>query len=484
MIGIVKTIDGVKKIVPLDKQLVAGLDSNIPDNAILKFSNADNRVVSTGWREVVQCNGQVHSLTLASAATSNRSIDISRSYTPNTWGTYNWECPNRDRMAIGAGNIMNGYGFKQAYGFANVACPMNDSTTILLGSANAQCVGATSGLAMGIGVYNDFYHTVGTSIAYGLDNDIYGICDPNLPAECAACAGISESTVFGIGNKICSAWSHAHGSGNTLSGWSSINVTDPDTHITTNSKVLGSLFVFGNNNCAHGSGVIALGHSNTSCYGLNTVMLGMDNHTYGCSEAGYKFNQLLFGINNCSCGYDTVAIGTASCINAPHATAVGRWNTICAGAAGGLAIGNGAYVYHCCGFTRSLIRVGGSGGGVGTTPATQYSTQIWIVSGCGTLNDFYYAMAHGGAIEHRFTGDLKLALGATCGTFNFMNKYNGSARTEQLSGDIWFTDGSFSFQNNVEWFLASTNTHDNFLLRDVYQYINCPVEAHITLTTS
>ena len=158
MIGIVKTIDGVKKIVPLDKQLVAGLDSNIPDNAILKFSNADNRVVSTGWREVVQCNGQVHSLTLASAATSNRSIDMTRGYSPNAWGTYNWECPDRDRMAIGAANQMNGYGFKQAYGFANIACPMCDSTTILLGSVNAQCVGATSGLALGVGVFNCFYH--------------------------------------------------------------------------------------------------------------------------------------------------------------------------------------------------------------------------------------------------------------------------------------------------------------------------------------
>lgn len=485
MIGIVKTIDGVKKIVPLDKQLVAGLDSNIPDNAILKFSNADNHVVSTGWREVVQCNGQVHSLTLDSTATSNRVIDISRSYTPNTWGTYNWECPNRDRMAIGAGNVMNGYGFKQLYGFANVACPMNDSTTILIGSVNCQKTGATTGLAMGMGVYNDFYHAQGSALVYGLSNCVYGICSPDLPADLSACVGIAESLSIGVGNKVCTAWSATVGLNNTVGGWTSINIEDPDTHVVTNQKIVGTAFAFGNDNVSHGAGMLAIGGHNTSIYGLNSVAIGFENTLCGCTASGYKYNQFVFGIANCSCGFDTIAIGTSNTVKAPAAVNIGHWNTLCEGAAGGLAIGNGAYVYNCCGFTRSVIRAGGSGGGIGTTPATQYGTMLWMVSGCGTLMDFYNAMVHGGTREHSFIGDLKLALGATCGTVDFMNRYNGNARTDQLSGDIWFAGrGSFSFQDNVEWFLSGDNTHDNYLLHNVYLYKDCPVEAHIIIASA
>lgn len=485
MIGIVKTIDGVKKIVPLDKQLVAGLDSNIPDNAILKFSNTNNRVEGTGWKEVVQCNGQIHSLTLVSAASCSRSIDISRSYSPNSWGSSNWDYPNRDRMAIGAGNAMNGIGFKQVYGFANVACPMNDSTTIFVGSVNCQKVGATSGLAMGMGVYNEFSHTIGSAIAYGLSNCVYGINSPDLPADLSACVGIAESIVTGIGNKVCTAWSAVYGLNNTAGGWTSINIEDPDTHVITNQKIVGTTFAFGNDNVSHGAGVTTIGGHNTSLYALNSAAIGSENKLCGCTASGYKYNQFVFGISNCSCGFDTIAIGTSNTSNAPATVNVGHWNTICAGAAGGLAIGNGAYVYHCCGFTRSLIRAGGSGGGVGTTPATQYSTQIWMVSGCGTLYDFYQAMMHGNTKDHAFVGDIKLSLGATCGTINFMNKVTGAARTEQLSGDIWFTGaGGFSFQDGVEWFMAGESIHDNYLLHDVWQYRDCPLEAHVQLTTA
>ena len=484
MIGQIKLIGGVKTIVPLDKNLVPELDLSTPNNALLKFSNVDNTIRGTGWKEVVQCNGQVHSLTLEGTVTCNRSIDITRSYSPNTWGTYNWECPERDRLAIGASNLLNGHGYKQIYGFANVACPMCDSTTILLGSANYQCVGATTGLALGIGVFNYFYNNQGSTAIYGLSNCNYGICATDLPAECAACAGISENAIVGINNHVCSAWSHVHGSGNIIGGWASINSEDPDTHVITNTKIVGTIDVFGNSNNVHGAGTLVYGHNNSSCYSLNTALIGVDNHAYGCSDAGYKYNQFAFGINNCSRGFDTIAIGTTNTVNAPATTNIGHWNTIAAGAAGGLAIGNGAYVYHCNGFTRSAIRAGGSGIGPGTTCATNYATGVWMVSGCGTLNDFYYAMAAGGQVEHQFVGDLKLSLGATCATFNFMNKYNGVCRTCQASGDIWFTSGAFSFQNNVEWFLSSTNTHDNFLLRDAYQYINCPVEAHIILVTA
>ena len=482
MLAIVKTIDNVKQLVPLDKTLAPAMDI-VPNNTIMKFSNTTNSLVDSGWQEITQCNGQIRALTLSGDMVCHRSIDITRSYNPNTWGTYNWECPNRDRMAIGAGNAMNGYGYKQVYGFANVACPMCDSTTILLGSVNAQCYGATSGLTMGIGVYNYFYHKIGTTISYGLSNCNYGICDPNLPAECAACEGISESSLIGIYNKVCTAWSHVHGSSNTLGGWSSINTTDPETHITTNSKAVGSNFAFGNSNCAHGAGVTIMGHSNCSCYALNSVIIGIDNHLYGCSEAGYKYNQFALGIANCSCAYDILSLGTSNTINAPMSTAVGRWNVICAGAAGGLALGNGAVVKNCRGFTRSLIRVGGAGTGPGTSADTAYITQTWMISGCGTLEDFYYAMAGFGTKDHNFIGDLKLALGATCGSFNMMNKYSGASRSEQLSGDVWFTGGSFSFQDNVEWFLAGTNTHDNFIMRDVYQYLHCPVEAHISIVS-
>lgn len=483
MVGIVKTIDGVKKIVPLDKTLAPAMDI-VPDNTIMKFSNATNSLVDTGWKEITQCNGQVRSLTLSGDVSCHRAIDITRSHNPNTWGTYNWECPNRDRLAIGAGNAMNGYGFKQVYGFANVACPMCDSTTIFLGSVNCQKAGALNGLAMGMGVFNDFYNTSGTSISYGLSNCIYGLCSPDLPAECAACVGIAEAIAIGVNNKVCSAWSTTVGLNNTVGGWTSINVEDPETHVVTNQKILGTTFAFGNDNVSHGAGTLTIGGHNTSIYSLNTVAIGFENQLCGCTASGYKYNQFVFGIANCSCGFDTIAIGTSNNVKAPSAINIGHWNAICEGAAGGLAVGNGAYVYNCCGFTRSLIRAGGSGGGVGTTPATQYASQIWLVSGCGTLMDFYHAMVHGGTKEHLFTGDFKLALGATCATFNFSNKFTGDKWNTQLSGDIWATGGGFSFQDNVEWFLSGTNIHENYLLRDAYQYRNCPVEAHITLITA
>ena len=482
MVGIVKTIDGVKKIVPLDKTLAPAMDI-VPDNTIMKFSNATNSLVDTGWKEITKCDGQIRALTLGATVGCHRAIDITRSYSPNAWGTYNWECPDRDRMAIGSANQMNGYGYKQAYGFANVACPMNDSTTILLGSVNCQKAGATSGLAMGIGVFNDFGHTASPAIAIGLSNKVCGLID--MPSECATCNGIADSTVYGIANTVCSAWSHIHGSANNVSGWATINIIDPETQIGTPTKIVGTMNAFGNGNILTGAGVTAIGGNNCAFSALNSTMVGINNYVYGNSvDANYRYNQFLFGISNISRGHDTVAVGTANCVNAPAATVIGHWNTICEGAAGGLAIGNAATVYYRCGFTRSLIRTGGSGTGAGTTTATNYSTNVWIISGWGTLNDFYYAMVHGGAKEHRFTGDLKLALGATCGEFNFMNRYNGTARTEHLSGDIWFTDGSFAFQDGVEWFLAATNTHDNFLLRNAYQYINCPVEAHITLVSA
>lgn len=484
MIGIVKTIDGVKKIVPLDKTLAPAMDI-VPDNTIMKFSNATNSLVDTGWEEITQCDGQIRALTLVGDVSCHRAIDITRSHNPNTWGTYNWECPDRDRMAIGAGNSMLGYGFKQVYGFANVACPMCDSTTILIGSVNCQKVGATTGLAMGMGVYNDFYHAQGSAISYGLSNCIYGICSPDLPAELAACAGIAESLAFGINNKICTAWSVAYGLNNTLGGWTSINVEDPETHVVTNQKIVGTALAFGNDNVSHGAGMLTIGGHNTSLYGLNSVAIGFENKLCGCTASGYKYNQFTLGIANVSCGFDTINIGTSDGSYAPATVNVGHWNTICAGAAGGVALGNGAYVYHCCGFTRSAIRTGGSGGGVGTTPATQYGTLVWLISGCGTLMDFYTAMVHGGTKEHAFIGDLKIALGATCGTVDFMNRYNGAYHTSQLSGDIWLAGrGSFSFQDNVEWFLAGDNTHDNYLLHNVYQYKDCPVEAHIMLVSA
>lgn len=483
MIGIVKTIDGVKKIVPLDKTLAPAMNI-VPDNTIMKFSNATNSLVDTGWKEITQCDGQIRALTLVGDVSCHRVIDITRSHNPNTWGTYNWECPDRDRMAIGAGNSMLGYGFKQVYGFANVACPMCDSTTILIGSVNCQKVGATTGLAMGMGVYNDFYHAQGSAISYGLSNCIYGICSPDLPAELAACAGIAESLAFGINNKICTAWSVAYGLNNTLGGWTSINVEDPETHVVTNQKIVGTALAFGNDNVSHGAGIIIMGHSNCSNYALNSVMLGIDNHACGCPEAGYKYNQFMLGINNYTSGYDVVAIGTSNHVYAPASVSIGNWNTICAGAAGGIAIGNGAYVYSHRGFTRSLIRTGGAGTGPGKTTANQYSTMLWIINGCGTLEDFYYAMATFGTKDHNFLGDLKVSLGAACANYNMMNKYSGQTRSDQLSGDVWFTGGSISFQDNVEWFISGTNTHENYVMRDAYQYLHCPVEAHIMLVSA
>jgi hypothetical protein len=65
-----------------------------------------------------------------------------------------------------------------------------------------------------------------------------------------------------------------------------------------------------------------------------------------------------------------------------------------------------------------------------------------------------------------------------------MNKYSGTTWSDQGSGDVWFTGGSFSFHPNVEWFLSGTNTHENYLLRNVYQYKDCPVAAHIALVTA
>lgn len=486
MVGIVKTIDGVKKIVPLDKTLAPAMDI-VPNNTIMKFSNATNSLVDTGIRAVSKCDNKVHALNFSGLC--NKIIDISGGGN-NAWGTYNWDCPDRDRLALGSNNQMNGYGYKQVYGFANIACPMGDSTTILLGSANHQVVGAANGLALGVGVFNYFYNSQGSTAVYGLSNCNYGICSADLPAECAACAGISENAIYGINNKVCTAWSHVHGSGNILGGWASLNSTDPTTHVVTNQKLVGTLDVFGNSNYAHGVGVLMFGHNNCSCYALNTAIYGIGNFACGCPDAGYKYNQFIFGISNCSCGYDTVAFGTSNTIKAPMATAIGRWNCIDTGAAGGLVIGNGGCAYYHCGFTRSLIRAGGaSTPNPGASAATGQSTRIWMVSGCGTLLDFYYAISKEGSPygmkQANFQGNLLLKLDAgVCAHLDAMNKFSGATYTIEQPGSVFFTDGSFSFYDDVEWFLSGTNTHDNYLLRQVWDYRNCPVEAHLTVVTA
>lgn len=484
MLAIVKTIDNVKQLVPLDKTLAPAMDI-VPDNTIMKFSNTTNSLVDSGIRAVRKCDGKINAINLSGLC--NRPIDIS-SGAINTWGTYNWDCPNRDRLAIGGSNTMNGYGYKQAYGFANILCPMGDSTTIFMGSANYQCVGVTTGLALAAGVFNYFYNNQGSTMVYGLSNCNYGVCSTDLPAECAACAGISENTLVGINNKVCTAWSHVHGSGNILGGWGSLNTTDPETHVTTNNKHIGTVDVFGNSNYAHGVGVLMFGHNNCTCYAMNTAIYGVGNYAWGCADAGYKYNQFIFGISNVSCGYDTVTIGTSNATKAPMSTNIGRWNCVDTGAAGALVIGNGACAYYHCGFTRSVIRAGGAATpNPGAVAATGHSVRTWMVSGCGTLLDFYYAISHEGEPyglkTSNFQGFLILKLGATCVSMTATNKFSAVSRTIEQSGDTWFTDGSFSFQDNVEWFISSQNTHDNVLLGQVWDYRNCPVEAHLTFVT-
>ena len=487
MVGIVKTIGGVKKIVPLDKTLAPAMDI-VPDNTIMKFSNATNSLVDTSWKEITKCNGQIRALTLSGTQSCHRAIDITRSTSPNAWGTYNWECPDRDRMAIGAGNQMNGYGFKQAYGFANVACPMNDSTTIFLGSVNCQKAGSTSGLALGVGVFNDFHHTIASAMAIGLNNKMYGLID--MPSECTACNGVADSTAYGISNCVCSAWSHVHGSANNISGWATINITDPETHITTPTKIVGTMNAFGNSNILSGAGVTAIGGNNRAESALNSALIGINNCAYGNStDANYRYNQFLFGITNVSRGHDTITIGTANCTDAPASTNIGHWNCVCEGAAGALVIGNGSCAYYHCGFTRSIIRSGGSGVGAGTTPATNYAARTWMISGCGTLLDFYYAVSHEGAPyglkQSNFMGHIKLSLSAgVCAHLDATNKYSGTAYTIEQPDAVYFTDGAFSFNDSVEWFLSGTNIHDNYILGHVWDYRNCPVEAHLTFVTS
>jgi hypothetical protein len=128
-----------------------------------------------------------------------------------------------------------------------------------------------------------------------------------------------------------------------------------------------------------------------------------------------------------------------------------------------------------------LIRAGGSSNNPGSSIGTREAVKTWMVSGCGTLLDFYCAISHGGLKQDNFMGDLKLALGTTCVTVCSMNKYTATAYQTTMCGDLWFTDGSFSMNDSVEWFLSGQNTHDNYIIGNLWEYRNCPVTAHITM---
>jgi hypothetical protein len=67
---------------------------------------------------------------------------------------------------------------------------------------------------------------------------------------------------------------------------------------------------------------------------------------------------------------------------------------------------------------------------------------------------------------------------------NATNKYSGQTYTIDQPDAVYFTDGAFAFNDSVEWFLSGTNIHDNYILGNVWDYRNCPVEAHITFVTS
>lgn len=439
MVGIVKTVDGVKKIVTLGPTVYTSIDANTPNNAIMMFSNATNKLIDSKLR-------------VRNIGTSGKEIfiptNVGLSYGNNTFGQYT-NCNTRTKEAFGWANSLCGCGWQHAFGEANFLRNMGDSTSVALGSGNIECVDISDGLGLYVGVSNRRWSSHQSSQIIGLGNWDCGLQD--LPAVCAGCIGISGNSIYGINNRVCTAWSNVIGINNQTTGYGGYCKDG-----TTPVYLVGTVHVFGNDNNLKGSLTYAFGNNNVSNYTLNSFMFGGGNNACGGTSWHTRYNQVLVGLDNLSRGPDMTLIGTANkqCADTYQGTMVGAYQAMCLGQTGtnmigwdnvtlgsghtnniigahirqnvhacmstaigdgaqlgrpgtnlgdtlrnALAIGQGSCTWRYHSFQFSQIRTGPADG----SNTSQVTTMI---AGCGNLAQFREALLDAGLGDHCFMGTL------------------------------------------------------------------------------
>lgn len=458
MIGIVKTIDGVKKIVPLDKQLVAGLDSNIPDNAILKFSS--NKVVDSKWQITNPATG-VNAFTNVD---SNRVLIIDKGNAKNK--ICNDVDLSRETLLVGMNNTAKDTGYQLAFGDGNYISASCDATGIALGNANAATLTGTGYLQL-TGVLNcrcvdpNSGKATDISIISGLSNIDYGLTV--YRAECPdeyANAGKAANTITGINNIVKQSWSNVYGLDNHLDGgWACVE-GQPDA-------AYGSIFVFGNGNHACGAAVNVFGLNNVVQHGLNSVAIGVANCLYG-NRPGVRYNQFALGLNNRSYNGNTISIGTANVNYGYGSIIIGNASQTDAGATNSIAIGNGAYSKYCCGFTMSEVISG-----------TGIVGRKKFITGSGALCDFANFMTANAMENRNFHGYVHLP-GATL-SLTFKNIFDTNPQRTCNITDPFFSSGHWALiaDHSYAWHVRGNNMWDDYYNSDDLYTINPALLMHV-----
>lgn len=458
MIGIVKTIDGVKKIVPLDKQLVAGLDSNIPDNAILKYNS--NKVVDSKW----QITNPVVGVNAFTNVDANRTIVIDKGCAKNKI------CSDvdlsRETILIGINNTAKDTGYQVALGDGNYLSTSCDSTGIALGNANAGTITGTGYMQL-TGVLNcrrvdpNSGNATDISIISGINNIDYGLTV--YRAECpeeAANAGKAANVTTGIYNVVNQSWSNVYGLDNHLDGgWACV---EGQTSVT-----YGSIFVFGNGNHACGAVVNVFGLNNLAQNALNSTAIGVANCLYG-NRAGVRYNQFALGINNASYNANTITIGSQGTNYAYGGIIIGNASQTDASATNSIAIGTGAYSKYCCGFTMSEM-VSGTG----------IVGRKRLITGSGALCDFANFMTANAMESRNFHGYVYFP-GATL-SLGFKNVFDSNPMRTCTIADPFFSSGHWALPGDhpYAWHIRGNNLWDDYYNTDDLYTINPAAFMHV-----
>lgn len=458
MIGIVKTIDGVKKIVPLDKQLVAGLDSNIPDNAILKYNN--NRVEDSKW----QITNPAVGVNAFTNVDNNRVIVIDKGCSRNK--IYSDVDLSRETILIGINNTAKDTGYQVAFGDGNYLSTSCDSTGIALGNANAGTLTGTGFMQL-TGVLNcrcvdpNSGNATDISIISGINNIDYGLTV--YRAECpeeAANAGKAANVTTGINNVVNQSWSNVYGLDNHLDGgWACVEGQP--------SVAYGSIFVFGNGNHACGAAVNVFGLNNIVQNALNSAAIGVANCLYG-NRAGVRYNQFALGLNNQSYNANTITIGTQGANYAYGGIIIGNASQTDQNATNSIAIGTGAYAKSCCGFIMSEM-VSGTG----------IVGRKRFITGSGALCDFANFMTANAMESRNFHGYVYFP-GATL-SLGFKNVFDSNPMRTCTIADPFFSSGHWALigDHSYAWHVRGNNMWDDYYNTDDLYTINPAMFMHV-----
>ena len=219
-------------------------------------------------------------------------------------------------------------------------------------------------------------------------------------------------------------------------------------------------------------------------------MIGISNVICGCSDAGFKYNQIMIGVNNFSYGYDNTSIGASNCLCGTNQTKLGSYGLMAAGASGAIAIGHGANAIYCCGFTASEVKTGGisattpSGAATpGYNPGNEIIGGMHIISGKGTLAQFSEAMTVFGHTGRNFQGYVHFYdAGAMCLHIN--SKYDNSMYDTSVTNPV-MCDGTLSLPYNDwnQWHLSSKDFWNDIFMTptvtNLAAFANCYVNVSI-----